>query len=197
MRNRSRRRRGSGEINLTPLLDVLFTILFIVMLTGTQNEKTLEKDAEASMIEIKRLESEAAGLEDKILDLEEQNRSLQNKINRRDKIEDSNKRYESNAVIITFLNEVENGYHVLRIYTEQGEQVESFRLGTDRTEYTRNHVSEIISDIAEASVDRPVFIVFHCDAGSIYRKEEFNPIRDALEEQKKKYKEVFYQIVEE
>ena len=59
------------------------------------------------------------------------------------------------------------------------------------------HVSEIIKEIAKESADHPVFIVFHCDTNSIYRKEEFNPIRDALEEQRKNTKEVFYQIVEE
>ena len=75
--------------------------------------------------------------------------------------------------------------------------MESLRHGSDRREYRKTPVSEIISDIAEASADHPVFIVFHCDTGTIYRKEEFNPIRDALEEQKKEYKEVFYQIVEE
>ena len=46
MRNRSRRSRGSDEINLTPLLDVLFTILFIVMLTGMQNERSMEESAQ-------------------------------------------------------------------------------------------------------------------------------------------------------
>ena len=75
--------------------------------------------------------------------------------------------------------------------------METFRLGTDRTEYTRKHLTQIINEIVDEAGGYPVFIVFHCDAKQIYRKEEFNPIRDALETQKKLRKEVFYQIVEE
>ena len=197
MSNRNRRRRGSDEINLTPLLDVLFTILFIVMLTGTQNEQTMKESAEAAQAQLEGLQAQETSLEGRISDLEEENGILRSEVNRRGKIEDSSKRYETEAVVVTFMNEVEDGYHVLKIYTGQDEQVESFRLGADRTEYTRSHVTEIINDIVEDAVDHPVFIVFHCDTGSIYRKEEFNPIRDALQKQKENRKEVFYQIVEE
>ena len=190
MRNRGRRSRGSDDINLTPLLDVLFVILFIVMLTGTQTEKNLQESAEAS-------ESRITGLQEQVTDLEEQNTILQSEVNRQNKIEDSGKRYESDAVIVTFMNEVEDGNHVLRIYKGNDEEVESFRLGSDRTEYTRRHVTEIINEIVDDYADHPVFIVFHCDTKSIYRKEEFVPIKEALETQKELRKEVFYQIVEE
>ena len=130
-------------------------------------------------------------------DLEEQNTILQSEVNRKNKIEDSGKRYESDAVIVTFINEVEDGNHVLRVYKGSDQEVESFRLGSDRTDYTKSHVIGIINDIVDDYADHPVFIVFHCDTKSIYRKEEFVPIRDALQTQKQLRKEVFYQIVEE
>ena len=66
MRNRNRRSRGSDEINLTPLLDVLFTILFIVMLTGMQNERSMEESAQES-------EAQISGLESRVDELEEEN----------------------------------------------------------------------------------------------------------------------------
>ena len=53
---RNRRRRFHEEINLTPLLDVLFAILFIVMLTGAQSERLIQKDMEASAAEISELD---------------------------------------------------------------------------------------------------------------------------------------------
>ena len=206
MRNRGRRSRGSDDINLTPLLDVLFVILFIVMLAGTQTQKDMQENAEESL-------SKISGLEEQVTDLEEQNTILQSEVNRKDKIEDSGKRYESDAVIVTFINEVEDGNHVLRIYKGSDQEVESFRLGSDRTDYTKSHVIGIINDIGtdytkshvigiindivDDYADHPVFIVFHCDTKSIYRKEEFVPIRDALQTQKQLRKEVFYQIVEE
>ena len=95
MRNRGRRSRGSDDINLTPLLDVLFVILFIVMLAGTQTQKDMQENAEESL-------SKISGLEEQVTDLEEQNTILQSEVNRKDKIEDSGKRYESDAVIVTF-----------------------------------------------------------------------------------------------
>ena len=107
MRNRSRRSRGSDEINLTPLLDVLFTILFIVMLTGMQNERSMEESAQES-------EAQITGLESRVDALEEENDILKSEVSRRDKIQDSNKRYESNAVIVTLINETEDGEHVLK-----------------------------------------------------------------------------------
>jgi biopolymer transport protein ExbD len=51
-----RHRLGSEEINLTPLLDVLFVILFVVMLGGMQNEKTIRTE----------MENEVARLQDQI-----------------------------------------------------------------------------------------------------------------------------------
>lgn len=197
MRNRGHRRREGDEINLTPLLDVLFTILFIVMLTGMQSEKNLQANAEETQEQISEMSGQVSELEGQLTEMEEANSILQSEVNRRDKIEDSSKRYESDAVIVTFINEVADGNHVLRVYTGPDDEVESFRLGLDRAEYTRTHVTQIINDIVEESVDHPVFIVFHCDTKSIYRKEEFNPIKEALETQKKLRKEVFYQIVEE
>ena len=190
MRNRGRRSRGSDDINLTPLLDVLFVILFIVMLAGTQTQKDMQENAEETL-------SKISGLEEQVTDLEEQNTILQSEVNRRNKIEDSGKRYESDAVIVTFINEVEDGNHVLRVYKGSDQEVESFRLGSDRTEYTKRHVIEIINDIVNEYADHPVFIVFHCVTKSTYRKEEFVPIQDALKTQKELRKEVFYQIVEE
>ena len=190
MRNRSRRSRGSDEINLTPLLDVLFTILFIVMLTGMQNERTMEESAQES-------EAQITGLESRVDALEEENDILKSEVSRRDKIQDSSKRYESGAVIVTLINEAEGGDHILKVYTGQTTPEEEFRLGTDRTDYIRQHMNAIISEIVEGVKDHPVFIVFHCDAGNIYRNEEFKPIREALEYQRKYRKEVFYQIIEE
>ncbi|MDO5455394.1 MAG: hypothetical protein Q4F25_00600 [Eubacteriales bacterium] len=187
---RRRSRRGSEEINLTPLLDVLFSILCIVMLINTQNEHNMQQSAEESRAQVTEMEG-------RISNLEEENSILKSEVSRRDKIQDSSKRYESGAVIVTLINEAEGGDHILKVYTGQTTPEEEFRLGTDRTDYIRQHMNAIISEIVEGVKDHPVFIVFHCDAGNIYRNEEFKPIREALEYQRKYRKEVFYQIIEE
>ena len=48
-----RQRAGAHEINLTSLLDVLFCILFIVMLAGNQNEKDIKSDAQQQLEALK------------------------------------------------------------------------------------------------------------------------------------------------
>ena len=197
MRRGRRRARGADEINLTPLLDVLFTILFIVMLAGTQTERIMKEETEEARTQAAESEVQVTELEKRVSELEEENNVLTREANRQEKIDESSKQYESSAVIVTFLNEVENGNHILKIYKGKDAEVESFRMGTDRTNYTKMHVTETIKDLVKESEGHPVFIVFHCDTNSIYRKEEFNPIRDALEEQREDTKEVFYQIVEE
>ena len=63
MRNRFRKF-GESDINLTPLLDVLFVILFIVMLGGMESESKMRDEAQQ---EIDALQERIAKLE-KILE---------------------------------------------------------------------------------------------------------------------------------
>lgn len=184
MSRRSRNRNRNDEINLTPLLDVLFTILFIVMLTSVQSEKIIQSEVENS--------------KDQVKELTEKVEQLENELRREEAVNDTEKRYNSNAVLVTMLNDVEDGNHILKIYTGQdGRLIDSFRLGFNRSQYIGEHLSSVIQGIVDESKDCPVFIVFHCNTHEIYRREEFVPIKGRLELLKAENKEVFYQIVEE
>lgn len=184
MKRKSRRRNGSDEINLTPLLDVLFTILFVVMLTSVRREQTILADAEQT--------------KEQVTELTEKVETLENELKGKEAVDDTKEIYIDKAVLVTMVNVVENNNHVLRIYTGQkGVLKDSFRLGPDRSHYISEHIASIIGGIIEESKDYPVFIVFHCKANIIYRKEEFAPIKERLELLKAGNKEVFYQIVEE
>ncbi|MDO5132660.1 MAG: hypothetical protein Q4D81_06730 [Eubacteriales bacterium] len=183
MSRRGRRRNGSDEINLTPLLDVLFTILFVVMLLNVQSEQTILADSENTKEQVAQLTDEVE--------------TLRNELKARNAVHDTEEIYAVNAVLVTMLNVTEDGNHVLKIYTGQNAVLhDTFRLGADRTQYISEHVGSIIDEIVKGAEDRPVFIVFYCTAGEIYRREEFTPIKERLESLKEEYKEVFYQIVE-
>ena len=183
MSRRGRRRNGSDEINLTPLLDVLFTVLFVVMLMNVQSEQTILAETENTKEQVTELTGEVE--------------RLQNELKARTAVRDTEEIYTVNATLVTMINVTENDNHVLKIYTGQNAVLhDSFRLGADRTQYIGEHVGAIIGEIVQESKDRPVFIVFHCTTGEIYRKEEFAPIKERLEILKAENKEVFYQIVE-
>lgn len=216
-----KKRRFAGEINLTPLLDVLFSILFIVMLTGTQSEKLIEKDVEEykAQIEIleneivedgselsreellaliKQLKEENERLKEENEQLKAENEEMKKRLEEENNISESMDMYETDAVIVTMMNETDDGNHILKFFT--GQELTPFRepirLGTDKVNYIKNCVNNIISEIVGAAKDKPVFIVFHCNAAEIYRKEEFLPISEELAELTKIHKEVFYHIVE-
>ena len=196
---RNRRRRFHEEINLTPLLDVLFAILFIVMLTGAQSERLIQKDMEASAAEISELEAQVEELTDagKIAELEARIAELEAELAKLRELQASEDMFEADAVIVTIANVIEEDHHVLKFYTgQEGTLTDSVRMGPDKTEYIENRVTDIIGKIVKAAPGKPVYIVFHCDADKIYRKEEFLPVQKALEQLKKQHKEVFFQITE-
>ena len=65
-----RKNRSSAPIELTPLLDVIFIILFIVIISNALNTKKVTAEAESeareARREVKRLESEAAARDEEI-----------------------------------------------------------------------------------------------------------------------------------
>ena len=196
---RNRRRRFREEINLTPLLDVLFAILFIVMLTGAQSERLIQKDIEASAAEITELEAQVEELTDagRIAELEARIKELEAELARLREQQASQDMFEADAVIVTLANVIEEDNHILQFYVgQEGAMTDSVRMGLDKTEYIESRVTDIVEKIVKGAPGKPVYIVFHCDADKIYRKEEFLPIQKALEQLKKKYKEVFFQITE-
>lgn len=173
---RRRRRSAGDEINLTPLLDVLFSILFIALLTSTQSEKLLQADAQETQAQVEVLTSRVDELE---------------------AAAESARIYEENAVIVTLLNDIEDGNHVLRVCEgREAEVQETVRMGADRPQYTRSRLRAIIEAYVEGAPDQPVYVVFRCRPDRIYRTEEFLPIQEELQSLRRRHKEVFYEITE-
>lgn len=170
-----KRRKGNiiSEINLTPLLDVLFSILFIVMLTSQSNESAIKEEAQQ---QVKQMHQQIVVYENQM---------------------ESYEAYQSEATIISLSNINDYGNHKLII--SQGvnkEAIDTIQLGYDKTENTRNRLESLVTRLIKEANNQPVYIVFHCDASCIYRP-EYNAINEELENLQKAYKEVFYHISKE
>ena len=162
-------RHGVAEVNLTSLLDVLFCILFIVMLTSAQSEKNLERETEQEI------------------------NQLQNQVNQYKNQIRSYDLYGNEAIVITLSNIVEEGTHQLLI--SEKETTESILLGVNRTAGTKERLRRIIAEKMETGRNRPIYIVFYCERGNIYT-EEYNAIRETLMELQEENKEIFYRDME-
>lgn len=177
---RPNRRRSVLEINLTPLLDVLFSILFIVMMAGMQNEEGMKEDYQQ---QIDRLEQEKAGLSEQL-------------DNYRDQM-DNFREYQKEMILLTVRNVVRGDDHYLLIYQgAEPDEIESIQMGTDRTENTRARIESLVSGYAEREEGYPVYIVFNCDKSRIYTA-EYRAVIEAFNAMQGTYKAVFFKVMEE
>lgn len=175
-----RRRRGSSEINLTPLLDILFSILFIVMMTNVQNEADIKDEYQQNV----------GKMEQEITDLKEQVTISQNQMSSYDK-------YNTEAVIITICNVVDEGEHHLIVKKGLNEDtMDNILLGTDRIENTKARIEWMITMLVEGIDNQPVYIVFYCDKENIYTT-EYRAIVDTFNVLQETHKEVFFKVMEE
>lgn len=181
-----RGRQGSPEINLTPLLDVLFCILFIVMLTSARNEEDMKQNAQQ---QIETLQQQVDDLQQQILIQEEQLTFYGNQM-------ESHEVYVSEAVVVTFNNIEKDGTHMLLAASGMAEEAqESITLGINRKNITKVRIQSFVDEILAGTENQPVYIVFHCDKDCIYT-EEYRGIVESLEELQASYKEVFYKVME-
>ena len=186
-----RKRKTIAEINLTPLLDVLFSILFIVMMTGMQTKTTIQEEHQQQINQMQEdygRQIEQARQE--LSELEQQVTMYENQMSSYDK-------YQTEAVIITVNNIIKENKHYLII--KQGldlEEIETIQLGISKTENTKLRICDKISEIVEVTDNQPVYIVFYCNKKTIYTT-EYRAITEAFYELQAKYKEVFFKVMEE
>lgn len=180
-----RKRSFTEEINLTPLLDALFSILFIVMLSGAQSERVMQEEA------AKQLNSSVSALE-------KNNQQLKNDIKTLQNINKTIKMFEADAVIITLENINEDGRYILKTFVGQNKEpyFDDLDLGSDLQLIEDSIPRKIGQTIGESKSRRPVYIVFHCDIKNILTKELFS-IKNMLETLENEHSEVFCKIVEE
>ena len=167
---RRRKKYGAEEINLTPLLDVLFTVLFIVMLAGTQQQAKSSKETQ---------------------DMQGQMDRLQEQVSSYESMDNAYTMYASEAVILSVDNIKRGEQHILRINNSDSNEMEEIVLGINSTESTKKRIDSYIEKLVEAKENQPVYIVFTCDEYNIY-KIEYDAIDAAFKELERSNKEVFY-----
>lgn len=190
---RRHRRKTVSDINLTPLLDVLFSILFIVMMTGVQNEEGIKENYQQ---QIDQSEQKISGLKEQMVSYEVQLSDYENQLLSYQSQMSSYDKYRAEAVIVTVNNILEGEAHYLVI--KQGmeqDEVEKIRLGTDKTENTKTRIDHTISEMVEAIDNQPVYIVFYCNKRWIYTT-EYRAIEEAFCRLQETYKEVFFKVME-
>ncbi len=182
-----RRKREASEINLTPLLDVLFSILFIVMMSGMQNEQGMKEDFEEQIVQMEQTITE---YEEEISKIREQLSSYEDR-------EASHMMYQTEAIILTVTNGVEEGNHYLDI--RQGMNSEEFHrimLGVNKTQNSQKRIEYLMNQIVEQTDNQPIYIVFHCNKDTIYTT-EYRAVTEAFVALEEKEKEVFFKLMED
>ena len=164
-----KRRFGAEEINLTPLLDVLFVVLFTILLSGySQQSKSSEK--------IQEMESQIETLQEQVSQYKNQNEAYD--------------MYAKQAVILSVDNITRDDKHILRIF--RGNDKTEFVLGNDNTETFKNQINGYVKDLIKGSDEQPIYIVFSCDENNIY-KDEYEAIKEEMQ-MLENNKEVFFKI---
>lgn len=178
------KRRGILEVNLTSLLDVLFCILFIVMLANVENENDIKNESQQQILQAQeQLEGQVAVYQNQIAAYQAQMASYDV--------------YHTEAIIITIQNVQEGSSRSLKIYKglEQTES-DSISLGANKIgnvlQRLRNYFDEILTSLEDGTV--PVYIIFHCNENLIYT-EESNEIDRLLDELAETNKEIFYKYL--
>ena len=188
--SRRRIRRNNGQdINLTPLLDVLFVILFIIMLSGRENENRLRAE---SVQETEALQTELEEAKEEISRLEREAGVTAVKVrNYSDRI-GSYELYREQAVILTLHIEESAGFRELVVL--DGDEQVRIQIADDLREYTENRLRDAVAECVEEAQNRPVFLVFHYSADEIYTY-EIRLIDRVLLSLQEEYKEVFYKTM--
>ena len=175
------RKKVFEEINLTPLLDALFSILFIVMLSGTQSERINQNNS-------KVLEDNIQILQSDIQTLKDENQHLNNELSKMRSINQGMKHFYEDTLILT-LQYVNNTQYLTFSTGEDGVLFTEIAMnGTgdsktdeDDKEYLINFIKNKINNkILEENKTGPIHIIFSFDNEII--KYHYDIITKALNE---------------
>lgn len=169
---RRKRRFGADEINLTPLLDVLFVVLFTILLSGFS-----QQSQNSDMIQ--KLETQIDTLQEQVLQYKNRN--------------DAFDMYARQVIILSVDNLKRENQHILRICRD--EETKEIVLGNNNMETVKRQINSYINDLLDQTDEQPIYIVFTCDENNIY-KIEYDAIEDEMKSLESRNKEIFYKINE-
>lgn len=155
------KRRNSIGIELTPLLDVILILLFLVM---TQNSAETERIAEEyDRSEQQHIENEAR------LEAELEN-SLQQTADAENIISGYESFDEYSVIIAVGITRKSDGTRTISV-SENGEAPSYISYGWDNLRYGENALKAELEKKLSSAVDHPVFISFNYDENDIYLRD--------------------------
>lgn len=171
-----KRRHGGSDIDLTPLLDVLFSVLFLVMMFVAQKGIDAQNNVAQLQDEMNQQSEQSAELQgqsqDELAQIREQLEGL--------------KQFSKQAVFITIRNTIKDGEYRLSILKGTDEkEYDSILLKTDGLKNIEDRLKQAIESAtgemqnADSEEARPIMINFYCNRKQIYT-EIFNRIESTL-----------------
>ena len=154
------RRRNSIGIELTPLLDVILIILFLIITRNSaETERIAEEDEQA---EQHHIENEAR-LEAELEDSRQQSADAENIISGYESFE------EYSVIIAVGITRKSDGTRTVTL-SENGE-ISHISYGWDSLRYGENALRAELENMISSAGDRPVFISFNYDEDDIYLRD--------------------------
>lgn len=181
-----RRKNNGSEINLTPLLDVLFSILFIVMMTGQQNEDGMRAQHR----------SQVDNMQAQIQEYEEQIADYKSRLATYELV-------QKDIIVLTVSNYIKGGVHYLSVTQgtsllgdgQEDQLLDDIKMGSDKLENLKLRLSELTEKLIEEHEGQPVYIVFAKDSMAVYTY-EYQTIVGVFNALEEKNKEVFFKELE-
>ncbi len=179
------KRNRVSEINLTPLLDVLFSILFIVMLTGAEQQETV----------VNAQKRQAQDYEQRMEALQEKTTELETALAAREAQLSSYDAYKRDAIIVTITN-IRQGEDLFLVFhrDNDAQELDKIKLGLDRLDILRKRIELQASELMEESANQPIYMVFYVDSSNIHT-EEYQTIVDTMNAIQKETKEIFFKVM--
>ncbi len=151
------RHRRQIFIELTPLLDVIMILLFLIM----------SKDAEAVRHAEEKAEAQMAVMTESLAQSELENHRIADKLEKEKERADALKSFSEYALITTLSIEITGpGERCVRILA--GEEEELIYYNWDKIIYAQNAITATFTRLLSGNQDKPAYIVFYIDDESMY-----------------------------
>lgn len=189
------RRRKETVIELTPLLDVILIMLFMIMSAQSKKTEEIQSQAQAETAElnsrIEQLTEEYADREDK---LSAQLSDTESKLSQAEaQISGYEAFREYSDVISISVEYTESGER--RLYIAEGDSADTITFGWDNLRYGENSLNAALEQKLKAAEENPVFIAFVYDSEKIYRH-DYDMITSVMDTLQSKNNDLYIRYTE-
>lgn len=154
------KRRGDIGIELTPLLDVILIMLFMIMSRSSSEAQAAKEEAAAQS---ERYEAQLSAMKEIVA---EESAELENA----EAVIESYRTFENYARIVS-VTVTNIGGGDRRIYLTCGDDETTVDFGWDNMKYGENSFKAELESIVRQSEGDPVFITFTYSSGKIFRRD--------------------------